>query len=227
MFLNQTMVQSNGFSYEIVRKYVKNINLHINRNGEIIVSAPIGISKEQIDSFVYMKKEWIMKHQKEVEQRQNRILLNDEMIVLFGRTLKIKTIVHEFNQITYDDANLYVMHRSNKKPQVLIQEFLTQLCHDVFHDVTAMTIRIMREHPTNFPEIKIRQMKSQWGNCHWKTNYITLNKQLIHYPFEFIEYVVLHELTHFHVMNHSDAFYQIIESYMPDYKQRIMAMKLI
>ena len=48
-----------------------------------------------------------------------------------------------------------------------------------------------------------------------------LYKRLIHYPVEFIEYVILHEFAHFVHPNHSRAFYALIEKYMPDYKERI------
>ena len=225
MLDNKTIIHSKDFTYTIARKNVKNINLRINREGEVIVSAPMSVTNEQIESFVTKKKDWIVKHQQIILEHQKQKRLNESEILLFGKKLKIKTIKAQENQITYDDMNLYVMHRGNKKPETLIQDFLNQLCLDVYHDVTQMTIRIMKEHPTKTPDIKIRQMKSQWGNCHVKEHYITLNKQLIHYPFEFIEYVILHELTHFHVMNHSSAFYQIIEKYMPDYKRRIQMMK--
>lgn len=227
MLSNKMIRHSKEFIYTIIRKNVKNINLHINREGEVVVSAPLSVTNEQIDHFVTKKKDWILKHQNIILERQKRKLLSESEILLFGKKLKIKTMKGQENQITYDDMNLYVMHRGNKKPQVLIQEFLNQLCYDVYHDVTQMTIRIMKDHPTKAPEIKIRQMKSQWGNCHVKEHYITLNKSLIHYPFEFIEYVILHELVHFHVMNHSSDFYQIIQLYMPDYKRRIEMMKEI
>ncbi len=64
-------------------------------------------------------------------------------------------------------------------------------------------------------------MKSRWGSCIPAKQQITLNQNLIHYPIEFAEYVILHELVHFIQPNHSKAFYQIIEYYMPDYKERI------
>ena len=71
------------------------------------------------------------------------------------------------------------------------------------------------------PTIKIREMKSRWGSCIPAKQQITLNKRLIHYPVEFIEYVVLHEFVHLIQPNHSKAFYHIIEYHMPDYKARI------
>ena len=225
MLNRQTVTLRDGMKYDVIRKNIKNINLHINRNGEITVSAPLEVSLKDIETFVCQKKNWILKHLGEVEKRKNDQLITEEEIVLFGNRLKIKTMVAAENQISYDDTCVYVLHHKTKKTHTLIQDLLNQLCHDVFHDITKMTIRKMRNHPTAFPDIKIRTMKSQWGNCHPNQKYITLNRNLIHYPFEFIEYVVLHELTHFHVQNHSSDFYQIVENYMPDYKKRIQLIK--
>ena len=59
------------------------------------------------------------------------------------------------------------------------------------------------------------------GICHPETNSITLNAELIHYPVEFIEYVVCHEFIHLLQPNHSPAFYDILKKVMPDYKRRI------
>ena len=71
-----------------------------------------------------------------------------------------------------------------------------------------------------FPFIKIRKMKSLWGSCSMYKGTITLNRALIHAPFECIEYVAAHELTHFLYPNHSSHFYNRLSSIMPDYKER-------
>ena len=49
--------------------------------------------------------------------------------------------------------------------------------------------------------------------------------QLMQYPPEAIDYVVVHELAHLRHMNHSAQFYALIEQYMPDYKARRALLK--
>ena len=68
-------------------------------------------------------------------------------------------------------------------------------------------------------------MKSRWGVCFPNKHSITLSTRLIHYPVECFEYVLLHEYAHFLVPNHSKEFYEVIEKYMPDYKERIKKMR--
>ncbi len=67
-------------------------------------------------------------------------------------------------------------------------------------------------------KITINQIKYAWGSCSSKKN-ITLNLELIKYSQEAIRYVILHELCHIKYMNHSKDFWNLVEKYMPNYKQ--------
>ena len=65
----------------------------------------------------------------------------------------------------------------------------------------------------------LRKMRTLWGSCSTKTRNIRFNEKLYYKNDKFIEYIVLHELTHIIVPNHSKSFYDIIKRYMPDYKK--------
>ena len=114
-----------------------------------------------------------------------------------------------------------MQYRTNSDPQKVIHQFIDKLCKDVFSDVAMLTCRSLSDYHIAYPQIKVRDMKSRWGSCTPAKQSITLNRKLIHYPLEFIEYVILHEFVHFIQPNHSKAFYHIIENYMPDYKKRM------
>lgn len=123
--------------------------------------------------------------------------------------------------VYYSADTFYVQYQRIEQCETLITKYLDQLCRDIFSDIAQLTCRRMKEYHLEMPTIRLRTMKSQWGNCKPAQKVITLNKRLIHYPVEFIEYVILHEFAHFVHPNHSRAFYALIEKYMPDYKERI------
>ena len=208
-------------TYTLVIKQVKNINMRISPKGEIVVSANPFVPLDKIDEFVSRKVSWIVEHQKKVVEKAQRCLLSDKEIMLFGKQLKIKKSAGRYNYVSYDDKYLYVQLKQDADVEKVITQFLNKLCKDVFMDVATLTCNSLKDYQIPFPEVKIRTMKSRWGSCTPARNTITLNKKLIHYPLEFIEYVVLHEFVHFIQPNHSKAFYNIIENYMPDYKQRM------
>lgn len=67
-------------------------------------------------------------------------------------------------------------------------------------------------------KITIKKIKYAWGSCSSKKN-ITINLELIKYSEQAIRYVILHEFCHIKYMNHSKDFWNLVEKYMPDYKQ--------
>ena len=70
------------------------------------------------------------------------------------------------------------------------------------------------------PDLKVRKMRSQWGNCHWAQGYITLNLALARCPEHLRDYVALHELIHFIHHDHGPGFYEKMDVLMPDWRQR-------
>ena len=70
-------------------------------------------------------------------------------------------------------------------------------------------------------DVKLRIMKTEWGNCNYKTKVLTFNSYLYYMSERFIEAIVVHELAHIYIHNHSKAFYDLINRYLPDYKERM------
>ena len=75
------------------------------------------------------------------------------------------------------------------------------------------------------PALKLRALKSQWGNCHWAQGYITLNTALARCPEELRDYVALHELVHFLHHDHGPGFYAVMDALMPQWRQLRQELK--
>ena len=75
-----------------------------------------------------------------------------------------------------------------------------------------------------YSRVKITDAKTRFGSCSSKGN-LCFSCFLMLYPEEAIDYVVVHELAHIKEMNHSAAFYKIIEAVLPDYKERVKLLK--
>ena len=80
------------------------------------------------------------------------------------------------------------------------------------------------EHDFEYGKVSIRKQKTRWGSCSSQNN-ISLNQNLLHLTDELIDYVLLHELTHTRVKDHSPSFWNELETVCPDAKEKRRLLK--
>ena len=100
--------------------------------------------------------------------------------------------------------------KQEKKP-LYAQEKFEQIIEKNANELIKMTGLIPNK-------IRIKDIKYAWGSCSSNKN-ITINQKLISYSEIAIRYVILHELCHLEYMNHSKEFWNLVQRYMPEYKQ--------
>lgn len=130
-------------------------------------------------------------------------------------------LVRALEQYAKKQALAPQIDREAHKKQ-LLQKYPKEYQQQVFMEMCNETYAVFRKHGYRVPhpELKIRYMTARWGSCQPQRGIITLNSQLIEKPRRCIEYVVLHEFAHFIHPNHSKEFYILVESLMPDWKER-------
>lgn len=77
-----------------------------------------------------------------------------------------------------------------------------------------------------YPKLRIRKMTTRWGVCNIKTHIITLNLELMKRDIGYLDYVIIHEMSHLIHGDHSSRFWKLVEENMPDYKKYREEMKV-
>ncbi|MCL2559050.1 MAG: M48 family metallopeptidase [Turicibacter sp.] len=182
------------FSITVHYKKMKNVYLRIKPDGNITISAPIGTSKSYLTRFVNERAAWITeKQQKLTERAEEALRIGASQSLLFGKVID----------------------------EPLSEAQLGQLLHEKIVGYVHKYWGFFAERGCPVVEIKYRLMKATWGVCRPTKRTITFNKRLVHQPEAFIEYVVLHELCHLLVPNHSKDFYTLVAYHMPRYREYI------
>ena len=76
----------------------------------------------------------------------------------------------------------------------------------------------------SYRELKMSTAASRWGSCS-RDGVIRISVYLLFAPEKAIDYVLIHELAHRKVFNHSAAFWSVVEAYMPDWKRQRQTLK--
>lgn len=84
--------------------------------------------------------------------------------------------------------------------------------------------RLAEEHGFYYERLRFSSAKTRWGSCS-SSGTLSLNVSLMSLPLELVDYVLIHELCHTRHMNHSKAFWQLVEQCLENYKQHRKAIK--
>ena len=77
---------------------------------------------------------------------------------------------------------------------------------------------LAESHGFVYRNVRIKNQKTRWGSCSAKHN-LNFNMRLMMAPPDAIDSVIIHELCHLKVLNHSKAFWNLVERHCPDYKE--------
>jgi predicted metal-dependent hydrolase len=111
----------------------------------------------------------------------------------------------------------YINHKLYVKDRNKIDDAYKYLAGPIFKERLSHVYQLFDED-IPFPTLRIRKMTSRWGVCNRKSTTITLNLDLIKWNIPYIDYVIVHELSHFVHFNHSASFWNTVSKYCPSYK---------
>lgn len=225
--LKTVNIDGKTFIYEFERKNIKNINLHIRRDGSVYLSAPRRVSEKRAEDFLRLHKDFVFKAEKRAEkyakeQQKKESFSDGSEKILFGDPFYIKALNSDksFVKIEGNIVLLYLKDSENAEKRrnlfdgwVLnrFRKKLSDICYEVYKEFEMFNF--------DFPEIKVRKMVSRWGSCNASKHLLTFNTKLSEYSEECIKYVVYHEFCHFVYPNHSKNFYLLLSRYCPEWKK--------
>lgn len=202
-------------------KPIKRLRLRVQvPTGALLVSAPSGTSRRNIERFILAHHDWIK--EKRADVRRNHVspdgLVSGAVVPLWGeqRVLSIQETRASISRLNGEIVELGV--RQLDPPTIakqLDRFYRVELEQELLRICPAWESRIAAANKFRF-----RRMTSRWGSCQPATRAITLNISLAERDPRALEYVLVHELTHLREANHGARFYQLLETWLPDWRER-------
>ena len=169
----------------------RNLSIRINQQGEVRVTIPRFVSQKRAERFFTSKQEWVLKRLKGLNQLDCRGALPPEggSILIRGRDYP----VHLLRGDADVEAAIW---------RVLQKEALRYL--------PGRVAELSEKHGYKISRLKIRKMKTRWGSCTARKS-INLNSWLLMLPEYLSDYVILHELVHTRIPDHSRRFWEELD----------------
>jgi len=202
----------------------KHACLKVNAAGAIEVVVPRGYNQSQIPAFIAQHQTWLNK-----TVARMKAVREPHLDTL--RPVKIElTAVNETWQVNYGIRNrpglneyrkplnaleLWIWTPDESVPVIpLLSKWLTMRAKatlqpwlDEISEVTGLP----------YQKLSVRAQKTRWGSCSHK-KHINLNRALMFLPEELVRYLMIHELSHTVHLNHSRAFWSLVERWVPHYQ---------
>ena len=213
-----------GIKIEVQKKNIKNLHLVVAPpEGKVRVSAPMHLSDESIAMFVRTKLGWIKKQQekfKKQPRQTEREYVSGETLYVWGQQYFLRVdYSYKGNSLVLEgnEAILTVRKESTaSQREAFVNEWYRALLKEKIETYLPKWEKITGLHCDSW---QTKYMTTRWGTCNTNTGKIWLNLQLAKKPIECLEYVILHELAHLKVRNHSKEFVALMDQYMPYWRE--------
>lgn len=213
-------------NYSITYTKRKTIAIYIHKDGAVEVRCNKSTLKSAIEKFVNQKQKWI--YEKVAVMLNKSEIKNDwkieagNLLLFMGKEYPV--ITKKGDNVGFDGHNFYIPPQlDHSNIQSYIIGVYKNLAKKVIIDNVKKYADIMCVTPAN---VKINSAKTRWGSCSGK-NSLNFSWLLIMAEESVIEYVVVHELAHIKEHNHSERFWKIVATVLPDYKMKQRQLKVL
>lgn len=198
---------NNKYEIVIIRKDNKNTYIRVKDDLKIYVTTNkftsdkiiLKLLDENYGNIVSMIEKSL---RKKMRNEKSMILGNEVDIVVFSYQDKPELYNNKF----------YIKNKDK------LDKYVKDYAYEIFENRLKKLYNIFEEK-IPYPKLKIRKMTSRWGVCNRRDNSITLNIELIRMDIKYLDYVIVHELSHFVHFDHSNNFWKLVSKYCSNYKE--------
>jgi predicted metal-dependent hydrolase len=219
------------FSVEFRRR--KHIGITVRPDLSVHVAAPEGTPLSEVRARVQRRGPWILRQIDRFQQFRPaptpRQYLNGETHRYLGRQYRLRIVAGDEPRVHLVGRYFEVVVNHPKdvaEVRRLVEAWYLAHARAIFEKRLQVCLAGLRGFADLNPPLLVRRLKTRWGSCS-RAGRVLLNTELVQAPTECIDYVIVHELCHLKIPDHSPAFFRLLTRSMPDWKERKEKLELL
>ena len=209
---------------QIIRSNRKTFGLEVKPNGQLIARAPKSASDRLIHDMVAKKAGWIKKTQARLSEQYPDLapkkFRTGEQFWYLGETYPLLLTERQRPPLDLDGAFLLSREAQHRAKKVFI-EWYREETRKITNDLIQ---KYVGQYRFRVSGVRVTSARTRWGSCSGKNN-LNFTYRLSMAPLHIIDYVVVHELVHLRIKNHSKKFWQAVGEIKPDYRKNRQWLK--
>jgi hypothetical protein len=218
--------------YRVPRR--RHVHVLVNDDGHLEVRAPWRFSLDEARAAIQEHRSWVLNA---IEETHSRVrmrpgLVSGSELRLLDERLRLRVLAQAqlslFERQIPETRHLGVVERNGRELRVEVraaeQSAVRRLLEGWYREqagerLAARLVPLAGALEVHYTGVTVRGQRTRWGSCSSRGT-ISLNWRLLLLPSRLADYVLVHELAHLREMNHSPAFWRLVERLVPDYRER-------
>lgn len=204
--------------HQIIRSKRKTLALIIKPDGSLIVRAPLRTSERSIREFIDKNKQWVEKKRAQalaVLPPAPRQYVPGEMFMYLGKIYSLELVKGQGQPLLFD-GNFKLAQSAQVDARQAFECWYREQAKRIVHERVDF---YARQYGFQYKKIGITSARTRWGSCSADGS-LNFSWRLMLAPIEAVDYVVVHELVHTVVHDHSKRFWNKVKEILPDYQER-------
>ena len=229
--MNQVKFGSNVIKYVIFKtNRIKTSEIIVDKDN-VILRCPSSKTNEELEQIMTQKARWIFEKQQQFKKEKSVIIKptysNNTTVPYLGKNyiLEVKTNQKK-NSVKFTNdvltVNLEGKRPIKKEVQKVYEKWLTLKGAKYLE---ARTEKLGTKIDLKPLKIIVKNLKGKWGNALKGT--ITFNINLMKCDKDTIDYIIIHELCHLKIQDHSHRYWKLVRNYYPKYEEKVEELKIL
>ena len=223
MNISHNTIELGDICLDVLHKDIKNVHLSVHPpQGRVTISTPLRMDMDTIRMFAISKLSWIKKHQNKFRSQVReapREYITRESHYYLGKRYLLRVVEHDAPpKVVIDHEVVEMCIRPNtamRKRQEVLDGWYRQELKSIVPGIIERYEKLMDVKVNQFG---IKKMRTRWGTCSRGAKRIWLNLELAKKPKEYIEFIVVHEMTHLLERCHNERFVTFMDRFLTKWR---------